>query len=208
MKVQKAVLKETGHIAIGVLLGDVLMCAVFAIVHKFDYTVVLGALLGTAIAVANFFLLGVTLQKAVGMKEYASKYVRQSYSLRMFFCFAGVAVSVFAPCFHPIAAIIPLLMPQLVIYAMRALGLYKPDKPKETPAEAADIDSDLEGDRSHPGRHPHYGNACCQLGRDAGSDAGLHLAHTRSEGPQHLQAAGCGGKDRHHRGKLRPQQYG
>lgn len=69
MKVQKAVLKETGHIAIGVLLGDVLMCAVFAIVHKFDYTVVLGALLGTAIAVANFFLLGVTLQKAVGMKE-------------------------------------------------------------------------------------------------------------------------------------------
>ena len=65
MKVQKAVLKETGHIAIGVLLGDVLMCAVFAIVHKFDYTVVLGALLGTAIAVANFFLLGVTLQKAV-----------------------------------------------------------------------------------------------------------------------------------------------
>ena len=50
----------------------------------------LGALLGTAIAVANFFLLGVTLQKAVGMKEYASKYVRQSYSLRMFFCFAGV----------------------------------------------------------------------------------------------------------------------
>ena len=69
MKVQKAVLKETGHIAIGVLLADVLMCAVFAIVHKFDYTVVLGALLGTAIAVANFFLLGVTLQKAVGMKN-------------------------------------------------------------------------------------------------------------------------------------------
>ena len=110
--------------------------------------VVLGALLGTGIAVANFFFLGLTLQKAVGMKEFASKYVRQSYSLRMFFCFAGVAVSVFAPCFHPIAAIIPLLMPQLVIYAMRALGLYKPDKPKENPAEAAKIDSDLEGDRS------------------------------------------------------------
>ena len=118
------------------------------LLHKLDYTVVLGALLGTAIAVANFFLLGVTLQKAVGMKEYASKYVHQSYSLRMFFCFAGVAVSVFAPCFHPVAAIIPLLMPQVVIYTMRLLGLYKPDKPKENPAEAANIDSDLEGDRS------------------------------------------------------------
>ena len=148
MKVQKAVLKETGHIAIGVLIADALMCAVFAILHKFDYTVVLGALLGTAVAVANFFLLGLTLQKAVGMQEYAAKYVRQSYSLRMFFCFAGVIVSIVAPCFHPVAAIVPLLMPQIVIYAMRLLGLYKPDKPKENPAEAANIDSDLEGDRS------------------------------------------------------------
>ena len=134
MKVQKAVLKETEHIAIGVLIADVIMCIVFALLKKFDYTVVLGALLGTGIAVANFFFLGVTLQKAVGMQEFASKYVRQSYSLRMFF--------------HPVAAIIPLLMPQFVIYAMRALGLYKPDKPTENPAEAANIDSDLEGDRS------------------------------------------------------------
>ena len=96
MKVQKAVLKETGHIAIGVLIADVIMCIVFALLKKFDYTVVLGALLGTGIAVANFFFLGVTLQKAVGMQEFASKYVRQSYSLRMFFCFAGVIVSAVA----------------------------------------------------------------------------------------------------------------
>ena len=78
MKVQKAVLKETGHIAIGVLIADVIMCIVFALLKKFDYTVVLGALLGTGIAVANFFFLGVTLQKAVGMQEFASKYVRQT----------------------------------------------------------------------------------------------------------------------------------
>lgn len=42
MKVQKAVLKETGHIAIGVLIADVIMCIVFALLKKFDYTVVLG----------------------------------------------------------------------------------------------------------------------------------------------------------------------
>ena len=45
MKVQKAVLKETGHIAIGVLIADVIMCIVFMLLKKFDYTVVLGALL-------------------------------------------------------------------------------------------------------------------------------------------------------------------
>ena len=144
MKIPKAVLQETGRITVGVLLADVLLCAVFALLHKFDYTVVLGALLGTFIAAANLLLLGMTLQKAVGMKEYAVKYVRQSYSLRMFFCFAGVIVSVVAPCFHPVAAIVPLLMPQVVIYVMRALGLYKPEKT----AEAANTDSDLEGDRS------------------------------------------------------------
>lgn len=148
MNLPKSVLKETGRIGIGVLIADALMCGVFAILGKFDYTVVLGALLGTAIALANLLLLGLTLQKAVGMKDYASKYVRQSYSLRMFFCFAGVVVSVVAPCFHPIAAIVPLLMPQLVIYAMRILGLYKPDKPSEKTAQADNIDTDLEGDRS------------------------------------------------------------
>ena len=36
MKVQKAVLKETGHIAIGVLIADVIMCIVFALLKKFD----------------------------------------------------------------------------------------------------------------------------------------------------------------------------
>ena len=51
MKVQKAVLKETEHIAIGVLIADVIMCIVFALLKKFDYTVVLGALLnGRALA--------------------------------------------------------------------------------------------------------------------------------------------------------------
>ena len=148
MKIQKSILKETAHIAAGVLIGDIIMCAVFALLHRFDYTVVLGALLGSVIAVANIFLLGLTLQKAVGMKEYASRYVRQSYSLRMFFCFAGVIVSVIAPCFHPIAAIVPLLMPQLVIYAMRALGLYRPESPQESSAAAADADTNQEGDRS------------------------------------------------------------
>ena len=44
-------MKETGHIAIGVLIADVIMCIVFALLKKFDYTVVLGALLnGRALA--------------------------------------------------------------------------------------------------------------------------------------------------------------
>ena len=50
MKIQKAVLTETKHIAIGVLIGDAVMCGVFAALKKFDYTVPLGALLGVGAA--------------------------------------------------------------------------------------------------------------------------------------------------------------
>ena len=38
MKIQKAVLTETKHITIGVLIGDAVMCGVFAALKKFDYT--------------------------------------------------------------------------------------------------------------------------------------------------------------------------
>lgn len=145
VKIQKAVLTETLHIAIGVGIADIIMCIVFALLKQFDYTVILGALLGTLIAVANFFLLGLTVQKAVGMKEYAAKYVRQSYSLRMAFCFLGILIGVIAPCFHPIAAIIPLLMPQIVIYVMRLLGLYKPDKSAATQSGEPVEESHSEG---------------------------------------------------------------
>ena len=53
MKIQKAVLTETKHIAIGVLIGDAVMCGVFAALKKFDYTVPLGALLGTVFGICS-----------------------------------------------------------------------------------------------------------------------------------------------------------
>lgn len=53
-KVDKTVLRETGYIALFVILLSVLMQAVFLIIGKWDYTVLLGNLLSAA-AVGNFF---------------------------------------------------------------------------------------------------------------------------------------------------------
>ena len=39
------------------------------------------------------------------------------------------------PCFNAVATAVPLLLPQLVIYTMRALGLYKPEKAAPAPGE-------------------------------------------------------------------------
>ena len=63
MKVQPAVKAETRKIAIGVCLLTVLMAAVFLILRQFDYTVLLGAILGSAAAIGNFFLMALTVQK-------------------------------------------------------------------------------------------------------------------------------------------------
>ena len=56
MKVQQAVRTETKKIAQGVILLSVLMISVFLILGRFDYTVLLGAMLGSLAAVANFLL--------------------------------------------------------------------------------------------------------------------------------------------------------
>lgn len=128
MKIQKAIVQETLHIALGILALDVIMCVVFALFRRFDYTVVLGALLGTVFAVANFFLLGVTVQKAMDKGENVKRFMHSSYVGRMLLYVACIVLGALLPCFHTLAAVLPLLMPQVVIYAMRLLGIYRPEK--------------------------------------------------------------------------------
>ena len=63
-KVDGTVRKETIYIAAAVLILSMLMQAVFLIIKQWDYTVLLGNLLGGGVAVLNFFLMGLTVQKA------------------------------------------------------------------------------------------------------------------------------------------------
>ena len=114
MKIQQAVKKETGHIALGVLVGDALMLAVFAALKRLDYTVLLGALLGSAFAVFSFFLLGLTAQKVTESNMTpmaASRYMKSCYHLRMLMMLAVIIVGVLLPYFHYVAVIVPFLMP-------------------------------------------------------------------------------------------------
>ena len=63
MKIQKAVWMETRKIAIGVLILSVLMVFAFIGLGDFDYTVLLGALMGVAGAIGNFFFMALTVQQ-------------------------------------------------------------------------------------------------------------------------------------------------
>ncbi len=63
MKVQESVKKTTLNVALGTLILTALMLVVFLLCHALDASVLLGALLGFTAAVANFFLMGVAVQK-------------------------------------------------------------------------------------------------------------------------------------------------
>lgn len=128
MKLAPSVKKETGHIALGVLAGDVVMLIVFALLRQFDYTVVLGALLGSAAAIGNFFLMAVNLQKAMEDPERAKALVRKSYSQRMLGMVAVMIIGFVAPCFHVVAVVIPFLMPGVTIKVMQLLGMFHSKK--------------------------------------------------------------------------------
>ena len=69
MRIDPAVRQMTWYITVFVILLSVLMELVFLLLHRWDYTVLLGNLLGAAIAIVNFFLMGLAVQKAVDQEE-------------------------------------------------------------------------------------------------------------------------------------------
>lgn len=115
-KLDKTVVKEGCFIALGVLVLSVIMEAVFIIIKRWDYTVLLGNLLGGSIAVLNFFLMGITVQNAIGKteKEIRNR-VRSSHIMRMFLISIGLIIGIVLPCFNSIAAILPYLFPRIAI---------------------------------------------------------------------------------------------
>jgi len=131
---QPAVKKETKRIA-GITFGGViLMWAAFGIFHlltpksvPFDYTVILGGLAGGGIAVLNFFLMGLTVQKIASTsdEDAARMKMKASYSQRLMLQILWIIVAIAAPCFQFVAGIAPLLFPSLGIKAMAITGKNK-----------------------------------------------------------------------------------
>lgn len=116
VKIDKTVMKETKYIAYFVVIFSVLMQAVFLIISKWDYTVLLGNLWGIIIAVGNFFVMGLFVQKAVMQDEKdARQTVKASQSLRFVGIFILAVVGVLIPFFNSVAVVIPLIFPRVAI---------------------------------------------------------------------------------------------
>ncbi len=125
MKLNNAIRRELVFVAAGLAVGDALICAVFALLHKFDYTVPLGAVWGSAFAFLNVYLLALRVQKVVDSedadKKIAQNRLRSSYFGRMMLMVFAIVVGVIVPWFHYISALIPFLIPQPVMMLRRAI---------------------------------------------------------------------------------------
>lgn len=120
IKIEQAVKTETAHISVGVCIMSVIMLAVFVAIGHFDYTVLLGTLLGGGFAILNFFLMAMSVQRSVsqGDPEKARKITQRSYSRRLFLLAAVLIVGIKVPYFHWAATIIPLFFPRVTIFSM------------------------------------------------------------------------------------------
>ena len=118
--VQPAVKKETKRVVKITAVGLILMWILFAVLHftmpdkvPLGYTVFLGGIGGGAVAVLNFFLMGLAVQKAASASDEgtARMKLKASYSQRFLMQILWVILAIVAPCFHFVAGIAPLLFP-------------------------------------------------------------------------------------------------
>ena len=115
-KIDDVVLKETKYISLWVIILSVLMQAIFLIIGKWDYTVLLGNVLTGLAAILNFFLLGISIQNAVEKEEKDAKVsMKLSQTYRFLFIVIILVLAFALSCFNTYAAIIPLFFTRIAI---------------------------------------------------------------------------------------------
>jgi len=148
MKLQPESKKELLRIFCGTCICTAAMWVVFAALHlvswaPFDYTVVLGSLVGSAVAVGNFAGICLMVQRAIDEKDEEKRkgLLKLSYNGRMLAQAVWVLVAITAPCFQTVAGVLPLFFPRITIYYLQITGKYQPDKLKSGHTEEVSVDT-------------------------------------------------------------------
>lgn len=111
---RKFVFKETAIIAVGEAAGVALMFGVYALLGKFDISVLLGGLVGLLVAVGNFFALAVIATLASDKAEAGDpisgqKLMKSSYPIRLLVMAGILILCAKSGFFNVIALVVPLL---------------------------------------------------------------------------------------------------
>ena len=143
-KIDKVVLRETAYIAAWTLIFSAMLQAVFLIIGKWEITVLFGNLYSGVAVILNFFLMGLSVQKAMQKSEKdASQFIKASSSVRMLALFVIVLLGVLLDCFNIWAVVIPLFFPRLAIMLRPLLGK-RLDSDIVTAKSDADAPADID----------------------------------------------------------------
>ena len=112
MDMRKYVLRQTGVVALGEAIGVVAMIGIFALLSSFDRSVLLGGIVGGAVAVTNFFVMAIGVNMAADKAEKqdvkgGQATIKGSYALRMI----GMVVILFAFAKSGLCNVIALVVP-------------------------------------------------------------------------------------------------
>lgn len=141
MKPDNAVRRETTRVAIGVFALVAVMLAVYAIIGKFSAKVALGGIYTGFLTILNFFVMALTVQGVTNRaaekerteQELADLTIEMknrmkvSYNLRMIALFALLVLGIAVFKFDPLATILPVIFPTLVIRVLQILEARRPD---------------------------------------------------------------------------------
>ena len=153
MKLQPASQREVKRMAAGVSVLSAVEFVGFIVLHllgvfPFSSKVVFGIIGGAAVAVLNFILLCLTVQKAVGMgsQKAMQTHIQFSYNLRLVLQAGWVVLAFLLSCINVVAAAIPLLFPTVIIYMLQKKGeLVEPSERKNPePSEDEEDEERLE----------------------------------------------------------------
>lgn len=115
-KVDKTVIQETFFVFAFIVIFSVLMEAVYLILGKWELSVLLGNLLGAFAAGGNFFLLGLTVQSALGKDEKEAKNrMKLSQMMRMLLLFVVAIIGYLVPVIDIVAVVIPFIFPRIAV---------------------------------------------------------------------------------------------
>lgn len=118
MKIDNTVKKETLYIVLGETIFCILMLSVYLICGKFSLNVLIAALVGGSVSAMNFFLMGLTLQKAVKIEDEGNRVrlIRTSHMLRLLLIAVIIIVCAAFPKLDINALFIPLFFPRIIVF--------------------------------------------------------------------------------------------
>ena len=143
MKLQSASQREVKRIACGTAVGGAALIVVMFMlslmgIGEFDYRVFTGVIGGCIVAVINFTVMCLTIQRAVNIGEQKAmkSFIQGSYNGRLLLQAGWIVAAYMMPWVNVFAAAIPLLFPNLMIFYLQARGkLVTPSERKNPPSE-------------------------------------------------------------------------